>query len=501
MDNILEAKGISVIYPNGVVANNDVNLEVHRGEVLALLGENGAGKTTFIKVVAGLIKPLKGEILIDGERYSPSSYRDALRRGIYMVPQNPKLFDGLTVLEDIVLTLRTAGRISDRRDVLTRISALSERLGIKLDLSRKCWTLSIGEKQRVEILKALLLDSKLIMFDEPTTHMTPHEFLGFQEILRTIVAEGRSAIFVTHKIHEALKTANRIAVMRRGKVVGVLDKDRADKRLLVELMFDSNSSAEFSQHQLEIEASLGEVLLKVKDLWVRDYYGQLAVRGVSFTVRRGEVLGVAGVAGNGQLELFEAIVGLRKPAKGSIILDGEDVTSKGPEYRVRKGLAIVPEERLGWGLVQGLSIAENIAFSLLSINSMFKGVLINWGLVRRVSKEIVSMVNIKSIGIDMPVDTLSGGNMQKLMVARELYKRPRVLVAMNPTGGLDLSTAVIVRNMILENARNSATLVISEDLEELLTISTRIVVLSKGSIKGTYSKPFIVDNIIRAMVN
>jgi ABC-type uncharacterized transport system ATPase subunit len=502
MNTFLSIRDVRVVYPGGVIANDDVSLDIRRGEVLALLGENGAGKTTLIRVVAGLVKPVKGELVLDGVRFKPSSYRDALRNGIYMVPQMPQFFDGLTVLEDIMLTLRLAGRSINRGRLEARIADLEGLLGFKVNLSSHCWSLSIGEKQRVELLKALLLDSKMLMLDEPTTHMTPHEFNSFKGLLRGLAGEGRSVVFVTHKVYEALSVADRVAVMRKGRIVGVFQAGEVSEDILVKYMFGENGYHRVFtlKNYKEPVHVKGEPVLEVLDLWVKGPYGQIAVKGVSMIVRKGEVVGVAGITGNGQRELFEAIIGLRKPIKGRVVLNGEDVTGRDPAYRIRKGVAVIPEERVGWGLASGLTVVENIAFSLIPVNSSIGRFIVDWRKAREVAEEVVAMIDVKVHDLSATIDSLSGGNMQRLMIARELYKKPILIVAMNPTGGLDLQTSKIVRGMVVGSSKASAVLVISEDLEELLEISDRIYVMSDGVVKGVFEKPFNADYIIRAMV-
>ncbi len=502
MNTLLSIRGVTVIYPGGIVANDSVNLDVYEGEVLALLGENGAGKTTLIKVIAGLVRPVRGELVVGGVEFKPSSYRDALRNGIYMVPQMPQFFDGLTVLEDLLLTLRIAGVGVSGSELRRRVYDLSRKLGFKVDLNSYCWSLSIGEKQRVELLKALLLNSKILMLDEPTTHMTPYEFRLLKDLLRGLAGEGRTIIFVTHKIHEALSVADRIAVMRRGRIVGVFRRGEVSEDLLVAHMFgESNSYVERTPKLYERKPSTPrEPVLEILDLWVKGPYGQIAVKGVSMAVMKGEVVGVAGITGNGQRELFEAIIGLRKPIRGRVILNGEDVTGRDPAYRVKRGVAVIPEERLGWGLAPGLSIVENVAFSLLPLDSSIGGFLVNWRRVKEIVEEVIAMVDVRVHSLEDKVESLSGGNMQKLMVARELYKRPALIVAMNPTGGLDFQTSKLVRRMIIDSSRTSAALIISEDLEELLEVSDRIYVMSNGVVKGVFERPFNVDDIVKAMV-
>jgi len=397
--------------------------------------------------------------------------------------------------------VKLAGRSTSRGELLEAIGKAQERLGFKLRLDSYCWTLSMGERQKLELLKAAILEPKLLILDEPTTHITPHEFTYLSQLLRSIAREGKSVIFVTHKVREALSVADRIAVMRKGRVVGVLDNNGGvSEELLLKLMFGDVTIDNNGDSRVAIRG-LNEPLLEVRDLWVLGSYGQLALKGVSFTVRRGEILGVAGIAGNGQRELFETIVGLRRPIRGHVILLGEDVTRRDASYRVKRGLAVIPEERLGWGLAPGLSIVANVTLSLLHVDSRFRGFLVDWRAAREAAMDVVSLLEVKHHSLDMPVDSLSGGNMQRLIVARELYKRPKVIVAMNPTGGLDVKTARAVRRMLVDYARDSAILVISEDLEELVSIADRIIVLSKGSISGVFSKPFNVEDISRAMTS
>lgn len=491
-----------MIYPNGVTAVRDVSLEIGSGEVLALLGENGAGKTTLAKVISGIVRPSSGEIYVDGARRRLSSYRDALGLGIYMVPQTPQLFGNLSVLEDLRLSLRLSGYGGGFRDVLEDFARVLGRLGGGFSMDSKCSSLSVGERQKVEIAKAVILGRRLVIFDEPSVHLTPSESRSLGGIVRELVGNGRSVIYITHKISEALGIADRIVIMRGGRIVGIVERGDADFDTIVGLMFgdkpiNSDQAGGFVERS---GTDPGEPLLEIRDLWVPGDHGGFSVRGVSLFVRAGEILGIAGIAGNGQRELFEVLSGLRRPARGSIILGGVDITRKGQDYRIKRGLSLIPEERLGWGLVPGLSIAMNVAISMVFKS---RGFFIDWGSVDRVAHEIIDGVGVRARSARDPVDILSGGNMQKIMVARELYRGPRVIVAMNPTGGLDVATANLVRRLLVgySRSRGAGALIISEDLDELIEICDRIAVMSRGSIVGVFTRPFDYDEIARVMVS
>lgn len=503
METLIELKKVSVIYPNGVAAVSGASLEIYRGEVLALLGENGAGKTTLAKVISGIVRPTSGEIYFDGARLRLSSYRDALGLGIYMVSQTPQLFGNLSVLDDLKLSLKLSGYRGGFREALEGFERALRRLGAGFSMESRCSSLSMGERQKVEIAKAIIIGRRLVIFDESSVHLTPSESRSLGGIIRELAREGRSIIYITHKISEALDIADRIAIMRSGRIVGIIERRDADFDTVVRLMFggkpiNNDQAGGFAEHS---RADPGEPVLEIRDLWVPGDHGGFSVRGVSLSIRAGEILGIAGIAGNGQRELFEVLSGLRKPARGSIILDGEDITKRGQDYRVRRGLSLIPEERLGWGLVPGLSIAVNIAISTIPKSRGF--FMVDWVSVNRMALDIIDGVGVKARSSRDPVDILSGGNMQRLMVARELYGGPRVIVAMNPTGGLDVATARFVRRLIVDysRSRKAGALIISEDLDELIEICDRIAVMSRGSIVEIFTRPFDYDGIARSMVS
>jgi ABC-type uncharacterized transport system ATPase subunit len=500
---LLSARGITKIYPGGVVANDNVSLDIYLGEVLALLGENGAGKTTLVSILAGYQKPDRGEILFEGERVEFSSPRDAMRKGIVLVQQHPKLIEAFTVAENIVLAYRLAGRgrlgIAAARRL---VREYAEKYGLHVDPDRRVRSLTMGERQRAEIIKALVLQAKLLLLDEPTTHLSPVEVEGLAMLVRELAEEGRSVVVITHRIKEALAVADRVAVMRRGRLVGVLRRDEATVEKLIELMFGKAMQPPPPRHSTaKLEANC---VIRVEDLYVYDKPTRsYVVSGVSICVRPGEIVGVAGIAGNGQRELFEALVGLRRPARGRIEVGGVDVTSRGPGHRGRLGLAIVPEDRLGWALVRGKSLVFNIAVGFYSSpRGPYRGVLVDWRRAREVAEEVRRRFSVKADSVETIVDALSGGNMQRFIIGREVLKAPRALIAMNPTAGLDYDATMYVRRLLVELAERDRVgiLLISEDLEELMELADEIAVMSRGRIVYRAKPPYNVDAIARAMV-
>lgn len=495
-------KDITKVYPGGVVANESVSLEVYAGEVLALLGENGAGKTTLVSIVAGYLKPDSGKIVYEGEEVVFSSPREAMERGIILVPQHPKLIDAFTAAENIALTYRL---VKHRTISLGAIRGFAEKLSreydISVDVDKPVRNLTMGERQKVEILKALILDAKLLLLDEPTTHLSPIEAENLAVMIRSLAEEGRSVVVITHRIKEALAMADRIAVMRRGRLVGVVPRERARVDMLLEWMFGSRRVVEVPRKK-RVEP-LGECVIRVEDLYVYEpTVGDYVVRGVSLCVRAGEVLGVAGIAGNGQRELFETLIGLRKPAKGRIYILGVDVTGRPPSHRGRLGLAIIPEDRLGWALVRGRSLVFNVAVGFYSSpRGPYKSFVVDWKRARELAEVVREKFSVKADSVDVIVDALSGGNMQRFIVGREVLKEPIALIAMNPTAGLDVDATMYVRSVIssLAAEKKVAVLLVSEDLEELMELSDEIVVMSRGAIVYRAKPPYDMDSIAKAM--
>ena len=492
MEPLLEARGIWKVYPNGVEANRGVDVELYPGQVYALLGENGAGKTTLVKILSGVEKPTRGMIRL-GRGPAPSSPLQAQRAGVYMVPQHPTLFPNLTVLEDVGLALRMAGIKVSREGARRLIRDASARYGLTVDPDARIEGLGVGERQRVEVLKGILVGRRVLFLDEPSTHMTPGEVDTLVSLARRLAGEGRAIVYITHRIEEALAVADKVLVMRRGRLVATLDREEASRDKVLAAMF-----GRIPGRPKPASTRPGGEVLRVEDLWVPSPHGGWAIRGVSLKVRAGEVLGVAGIAGNGQRELVEAIVGLTKPRRGKILLNGIDIGGLPPQARMRMGLAVVPEERLGWAVAPGLSVCLNTALPLLARNGSL--LLLRRSYAKMLAGKVVREARVKTSGLDQPVETLSGGNIQRLVVGRELAAGPRVVVAMNPAAGLDYNGASMVESMLLETAaRGAGVLLIDEDLDLLARVSSRIVVLSRGTLTGEFTPPYDVEAIGRAM--
>ncbi len=491
---ILTVRGLGKVYPNGVEANKDINLDLYPGRVYALLGENGAGKTTLVKILVGAEKPTRGNILLKGAPLRLKTPRDAYRLGVYMVPQHPMLFDNLRVYEDVGLTLRQAGYKLGRSEVKTLIQEAASRYGIAVNPDARIASLSVGEKQKVEVLKGVLVGRTMLFLDEPSTHMTSLEAEALASIARRLAGEGRVIVYITHRIDEALKAADTILVMRRGRLVATIQARRASKGKVLEAMF----GRPIESMARPPERRLDRAILRIEDLWVKARHGGWALKGVSLELRRGEILGVAGIAGNGQRELLEAIAGLTRPSRGRILFDAVNVTGLSPLERLKRGLAVVPEERLGWAVIPGKSIEFNASIPLEARNG--GGILINKKRIRGIAEAVVSLTGVRLPSLDSPVEVLSGGNMQRLILGRELMAEPKVIVAMNPTAGLDVEAGEKVKTMLVDaSSRGTGVLLIDEDLDLLTSISDRIIVLSRGRVTGSYKAPFNRTDIARAM--
>ncbi len=477
-------RGITKRFP-GVVANEDVDFEAAAGEVHALLGENGAGKTTLSNVLTGLYRPDEGEIEVFGERVRFDAPRDAIAEGISMVHQHFRLVAPFTVAENIVLgDQRAEGRsfVVHRRAIERRVSELGERYGLEVDPRARIWQLSVGEQQRVEILKALYRDARILIMDEPTAVLTPQEAERLFETLRAMAGEGRTIIFISHKLPEVLAVASRVTVLRGGRNVATVPTAGATPRSLASLMVGREL---LEARRLERGHAVGEVRFALEDVSVRGDRGGLAVDGVSLEIRAGEILGVAGVAGNGQRELAEAVAGLRSLAHGVVRVDGRRLHAGDPRAAIAARVAYVPEDRLGTGLAPSLGIAQNVALKRYRRAPVSWGPIILLRRMRELALELIERYDVRAPGPDTPARNLSGGNLQKLVLGRELEDDPRVLVASQPTRGLDVGAIETVHGYLREaSSRGMAVLMVSEDLDELLALSDRIVVMYEGEIAG-----------------
>lgn len=467
--------GIVKRFP-GVLANDSINFELERGEVHGLLGENGAGKTTLMNILYGIYRPDKGEIYIEGRKADIRSPRDAIRLGVGRVPQFPELVERLSVAENLAVLFPEI-LISSRR--MKQVQQIAEQYGLTVDLDAMVYELSLGERQRVEILKALLRGSKILILDEPTTVLTPTEVDTLFKVVRKMKTEGRGIVFVSHKLPEVFEITDRITVLRKGKVVATMETKEVDEEELVRLMLGNTGGKVWKGRRGKGEAHVGEEVLRVEDLYVLDDRGREVVRGVSFTVRRGEIFGIAGIAGNGQKELVEAITGLRKAEKGRILVKGEEISST---FKFRLFGSHIPDDRIGVGLLPSLSVLENIALTLYRRFSR-NGFLDLEGL-RRFAEKTVKMYRVVTPSLTTPAGQLSGGNIARLIAGREISAGSDLLLAVHPTFGLDVASASEIRRILLELKRKAAIILVSEDLEEILQLSDRIAVMYKGSFIG-----------------
>lgn len=477
----LEMLNITKRFP-GVIANNKVSFDVRSGEVHALLGENGAGKSTLMKVLYGLYLPEEGEIRLDGEVVQIESPIDSIRLGIGMIHQHFMLVDSLTVAENVALGLPSSrGPLTDLDKVSARIRELAEIYGLQVNPNAYVWQLAVGQQQRVEIIKALYRGAALLILDEPTAVLTPQEVREFFMTMRRMVDDGHALIFISHKLHEVLDISHRISVLRDGKAIGTIPVSQASKPKLAEMMVGREIGLKRDRTQSEER----EVRLVLQDLCAQSDRDTVALKNVNLEVRSGEILGLAGVSGNGQKELAEVINGLRPVTSGKVLLEGEDVTGKPPKELTEKLLSYIPEERMRDGMIKEFSVAEN-----LILREFYKMPFASKGFLRlsEISNHSDNLINnfkVKTPSRDTLVKSLSGGNIQKLVLARELFRKPRVLIAAQPTRGLDIGATEYVHYRLLEQREDgTATLLISEDLDEIMALSDRIVVIYEGEIMG-----------------
>jgi simple sugar transport system ATP-binding protein len=477
---VLELRGITKRFP-GVVANDHVDFDLRNREVHALLGENGAGKSTLMNVLYGLYHPDEGEIVINGKPVRMRSPKDAIDNGIGMVHQHFMLIPVMTVAENIVLATepRRAGVLLDYGAARKRVEDLARTFGFRIDPGAKVEGITVGQQQRVEILKALYRGADILILDEPTAVLTPQEAEELFEILRTLVREGMSVIFISHKLGEVLEIADRITVLRRGKVVETVPRSGATEEGLARMMVGREVLLRVEKAPPQPK----EPALRVEDLHVLDDRRLEAVRGLSLEVRRGEIVGIAGVDGNGQTELIDGLSGLRHPAEGKIWLGDRDVTGAPAGRILDLGLGHIPEDRQRRGLVLDFTLAENIALHDFDRepNSRF-GWLFPWRMVRR-AQELLRQFDVRGGGAQTRAAALSGGNQQKVVLAREMSRDPKLLIAAQPTRGLDVGAIEFVHRRLVEaRDRGEAVLLVSLELDEILSLSDRILVMYEGRI-------------------
>jgi simple sugar transport system ATP-binding protein len=465
----------------GVKANDDVDFELRRGEVHALLGENGAGKSTMCSILAGLYRPDAGEMYFEGKPASFRNPKDALAAGIGMVYQHFRLVSNLTVAENFALGHPDVKFRMDRRRLAAAAAALGEEYGLPVDPTARIWQLSVGEQQRVEILKLLYRRVKVLILDEPTAVLTPQEAQQLFKTMRQMAEEGRSVIFVSHKLYEVKQVSDRVTVLRDGKTVGGADTADATPRDLARMMV----GRELDLPTRDAAAAFGDPVLSVTDLHVPGDRGLEAVKGINLEVRSGEVVGIAGVSGNGQRELAYGLVGLRQPTSGTVHVAGVDVTRLSVLDHIRAGVAYVPQNRLGMGLAPGMTTENNLALKAFRRPPYSKGRRLVASAFKTEGARQIIDYDIRGVRPGLPIRLLSGGNLQKALIAREVELDPKVMIARSPTRGLDVGATEAVRNHLLaERSRGVGVLLISEDLDELLALSDRLFVIYEGEFVG-----------------
>lgn len=480
MPPVLELRGITKAFP-GVLANDHIDLTLEEGEIHALLGENGAGKTTLMNILYGLYSPDEGEIFVRGRRVEIRSPGDAIALGIGMVHQHFMLVPVLTVTENVMLGVESIrnGLFLDRAAVARRIREISRQHGLEVDPDALVKTLPVGVQQRVEIIKLLYRQADILILDEPTAVLTPQEVEELFKVIRSLAAQGKSIIFITHKLKEVMAIADRITVLRNGRVVGTTTPSHTTEEQLASMMV----GREVLLRVNKAPARPGEAVLEVENLEVLDDRGNPAVRGVSFEVRSGEVLGIAGVQGNGQTELVEALTGLRTPLAGRVRILGKEFTSARPRWILEQGVAHVPEDRQRDGLVLSFPVAENLVLNTYYLPPFARRGVLNQDVILTVAEQRVREFDVRTPSVLTPVANLSGGNQQKVIVAREFSRPIRLLIASQPTRGLDVGSIEYIHRRIIEKRdEGCGVLLVSPELDEVMSLSDRIAVMYEGRI-------------------
>ncbi len=481
-DYVIEMRDITKRFGE-FVANDQINLNVKKGEIHALLGENGAGKSTLMNMLAGLLEPTSGEILINGQNVTIDSPAKAAQLGIGMVHQHFMLVDAFTVTENIILgseSTNAAGMI-DLKNAMAEITALSKKYGLDVDPTAKVADISVGAQQRVEIIKTLYRGADLLIFDEPTAVLTPDEITELLKIMKVLVSEGKSIILITHKLDEIRAVADRVTVIRRGKSIETVEVAGATNDDLAEWMVGRSVSFKTEK----IAANPKEVILSIENLVVNENRGIPAVKNLSLEVRAGEIVGIAGIDGNGQSELIQAITGLRKVKSGKISIKGEDVTHYSPRKITELSVGHVPEDRHRDGMILEMTVAENFALQTYYKEPISKNGILNYSKINEKARQLMEEFDVRGAGELIPGKSLSGGNQQKAVIAREIDRNPDLLIVSQPTRGLDVGAIEYIRKrLIAERDKGKAVLVVSFELDEILDVSDRIAVIHDGSIHG-----------------
>ena len=480
-ENVIEMREITKIFGE-FVANDKINLELRKGEIHALLGENGAGKSTLMNMLAGLLEPTSGEIVVNGKSEKLDSPSKAASLGIGMVHQHFMLVEAFTVAENIILGSEVTNKgVLDLKKANADILELSERYGLAVDPTAKVEDISVGAQQRVEILKTLYRGADILIFDEPTAVLTPAEILELMEIMKTLVKEGKSIILITHKLDEIRAVADRVTVIRRGKSIQTVSIEGATNKDLAEMMVGRSVSFVTEKE----EAQPKEVVLAISDLVVNENRGVPAVKELSLDVRAGEIVGIAGIDGNGQSELIQAITGLRKVKSGSIKIKGQEVVGLSPRKITEMNVSHVPEDRHRDGLVLEMMLSENIALQTYFKEPLSKNGVLNYNQINSYARKLMEEFDVRAANEIVPASALSGGNQQKAIIAREVDRNPDLLIVSQPTRGLDVGAIEYIhKRLIGERDKGKAVLVVSFELDEILNLSDRIAVIHDGKIQG-----------------
>ena len=473
--------GIVKRFP-GVLANDHVDFDVKAGEIHALLGENGAGKSTLVRQLYGLYKPDEGKILVNDKEMHFNSPMDAIAAGIGMIHQHFMLVPSLTVRENVALGLKSGrGFMLDLDVVEKRINQLCEQYGLKVDPRAYIWQLAVGEQQRVEIVKALYRGAALLVLDEPTAVLTPQEVDDLFKTFRQMAKDGHALIFISHKLHEVLAISQRVTVLRDGRVIGSRPTAGATKTELAQMMVGRPVILQYDRPKLPE----GQAMLEVRNVFAKSDRGGDSLKGVSLTVHAGEILGLAGVSGNGQRELAECLAGLRPIRQGQVILNGKDVTHISPGQHITAGQSYIPEERMKEGTIKEFNVADNYVLEDHGRPPFSHGIFLDFKAIQDRAQAAVDAYAVKTPNLQTPLKNLSGGNIQKLILGRELSRHPRVLIAAQPTRGVDIGASEYIHLRLLEQRQaGTATLLISEDLDEIRALSDRIAVIYEGQIVG-----------------
>lgn len=496
MSHVIEMLNIRKEFP-GIVANDDVTLQVKQGEIHAILGENGAGKSTLMSILFGLYHPDKGQIKVRGKEVTINSPNDANDLGIGMVHQHFQLVHNFTVTENIILG-KEGKFFLDRKSASKHIKALSEKYGLNIDPDMIIEDITVGMQQRVEILKMLYRDADILILDEPTAVLTPQEIIDLMQIMRNLVAEGKSVILITHKLNEIKAVADRCTIIRRGKFIGLVDVKKTSQEEMASMMVGRPVSFTVEKKP----AQPGRVILELYDLNVMNNKKMLGVKGLNLSVKSGEIVGIAGVDGNGQTELIEAITGLRAVEGGTIVLDGNDITHASVRKRNEVGLGHIPEDRQKRGLVMESSLFNNIAIKEFYHPPFSKRGILNADYIEQYAQDVVTQFDVRSgEGIYSLAGKLSGGNQQKLIVGREVVSDPELLIAVQPTRGLDVGAIEYIHSQLIAHRdKGHAVLLISFELDEIFNLSDRIAVMYSGEIVDVVKTEDADENSIGLMM-